>query len=201
MHHLNRLYARYHNRKYGLTGHAFDAPYQAYRQGTFLLLLRTIAYIFLNPVTAGLADHPRDYRWSGYRSLLREGRSPLPVDLAGLLQVSGMDESAFRRRFAWTMELESRRLERKPQDRLTASKVQQHHFAWLLDEARAHADRFPGEDPVTVALYWGFLCGIRPGAAAAVLGQRGSAALRNRLLRLRKRVAMDEALRSRLQLP
>src|SRR5205085_2109434 len=54
MYQVNRIYARYHNKKYQLGGHVFDGPYQAFRVATVRLTMRTLAYVFLNPVKGGL---------------------------------------------------------------------------------------------------------------------------------------------------
>jgi putative transposase len=44
---------------------------------------RTVAYVHLNPVTAGLADDPASYRWSGHRELLGlEAPGVVDVELA-----------------------------------------------------------------------------------------------------------------------
>ena len=60
-------YAMRFNRKYQRKGHLFGGPY---RQATCLddsYLLATSLYIHLNPVKAGLANNPIDYRWSSSR--------------------------------------------------------------------------------------------------------------------------------------
>src|SRR5687768_2361638 len=58
MHYEEGLYSHYHNRRYGLSGAAFEKRYEAYPQGTLPMLLRTIAYVLMNPVAAGLVDTP-----------------------------------------------------------------------------------------------------------------------------------------------
>lgn len=60
-------YAMEFNRKYHRKGHVFGGPY---RQALCLdetYLLATSLYIHLNPVRAGLAKNPQDYRWSSCR--------------------------------------------------------------------------------------------------------------------------------------
>lgn len=201
MHHVNRLYSRYHNRKYGLNGHTFDGPYQAYRQGTLLLFLRTIAYIFLNPVTAELVGKAEDYRWTCYRSFMGLGGDPLTVNPLPLFEELGESPRDARDKFLRIMEMENRRLGRKAPDRLTASEVQAQHFVWLLEEARSRRERFAGEDPESVALYWAHLCGVRPGAAARVLGGVRPETLRSRLYRFRHKLESDPELKERVSLP
>lgn len=64
MHSLFSRYAMHFNRKYQRRGHLFGG---AYRQAVCLdatYLLAASAYIHLNPVKAGLAKTPEEYRWS-----------------------------------------------------------------------------------------------------------------------------------------
>jgi putative transposase len=57
-------YGRYFNDRHDRVGHVFQGRYKAVRQVTDEQLLRTRAYIALNPVTAGLCGHPDEYPWS-----------------------------------------------------------------------------------------------------------------------------------------
>lgn len=67
---MRDLFARYamkFNRKYERKGHLFGGPY---RQAVCIddsYLLAASLYIHLNPVKAGLARNPEDYRWSSIR--------------------------------------------------------------------------------------------------------------------------------------
>jgi hypothetical protein len=67
---LNLRYARYFNRKYGLRGHVFDAPFE-YRivDGNFNEL-EVSRYLALNPIKANMCNRPEDYQWSSYGSLI-----------------------------------------------------------------------------------------------------------------------------------
>ncbi len=201
MHHVNRLYALYHNRKYGLGGHCFDGPYQAFRQKGLFFLLRTIAYIFLNPVSAGLVGQPEDYRWSSYRSFTGAGTSPLFVSPWTLFSEVGASPASVRAKFFIIMRLESLRQERRNEERLTASEVQRQQFLWLLEEARSRGEAFEGEDPDLVALYWAHLCGIRPGVALRVLHHAPRETWKTRLRRLRRRLESDQEQKGRFAPP
>ena len=67
MRELFSRYARKHNKKYERKGHLFGGPY---RQAVCLddaYSVTVSLYIHLNPVRAGLADQPKDYRWSSCR--------------------------------------------------------------------------------------------------------------------------------------
>lgn len=67
MRELFSRYAQRHNKKYERKGHLFGGPY---RQAVCLdeaYAITVSLYIHLNPVRAGLADQPREYRWSSCR--------------------------------------------------------------------------------------------------------------------------------------
>ncbi|UCZ53035.1 transposase [Bacillus shivajii] len=77
MEHINKLYARYFNRKYNLTGHVFERRFQAkpiYQKRGLLIVSR---YIHYNPVEANLCETPKDYRWSSFSHYYPELRSTL----------------------------------------------------------------------------------------------------------------------------
>jgi REP element-mobilizing transposase RayT len=83
-HHLQRLYSLYHNHRWNLSGCAFAGPYGLVRQASPGMLLRTLAYVFLNPVTARLVDRPEDWTWTSFRAFMGIGPSwlwlnPLPL--------------------------------------------------------------------------------------------------------------------------
>jgi len=63
-------YSRQTNRKLGRRGHPFERRYKAILVDSNNYLLALIRYIHLNPVRAGLADDPRDYRWSSHGAYL-----------------------------------------------------------------------------------------------------------------------------------
>jgi len=71
MRELFSRYARRHNVKYERKGHLMGGPY---RQAVCLdqaYMLTLSLYIHLNPVRAGLVEHPEDYRWSSARMYTR----------------------------------------------------------------------------------------------------------------------------------
>ena len=74
---VGRRYVRRFNDKYGRTGTLWDGRYRATLVGTQRYLLTCQRYIELNPVRAGLASHPREYRWSSHRVNAYGGRDGL----------------------------------------------------------------------------------------------------------------------------
>lgn len=71
MHWLNGLYAQFFNDRHGFTGsgHLFQDRFRSVAIEDERQLLTASRYVDLNPVRAGLCDHPLGWRWSGCRSL------------------------------------------------------------------------------------------------------------------------------------
>lgn len=67
---LCQLHAQYHNEKYGMTGHLYQGRYKSCFVRTDAQFLQTSRYIHLNPVKAGMVDHPEEYKWSSYRTIV-----------------------------------------------------------------------------------------------------------------------------------
>lgn len=201
MRRLNTMYSTYHNRKYGLVGHAFDGPYQAYRQGSLLLLLRCIAYVFLNPVTGGLVGKPEDYPWTSYRSFVGLPGSPMETGVAPLMGEIDPEPRQAWARFHQAMEREIVRSKDKPVRGLTMVQVHSQQFEWLLEHALSTKDRLAGEDPELVAMYWARQCGVSPRAISAVLGGKSPAQVRQLLHQFKERLAKNPDLAKHLPLP
>lgn len=65
---LNGNYTGWFNHKHNRSGHLFQGRYKAYVIEKELYLLEVARYIVLNPVRAGLIDHPRFWKWSSYNA-------------------------------------------------------------------------------------------------------------------------------------
>lgn len=194
MHRLNKMYSLYHNKRYGLAGHIFDGPYQAFPQKTPLLSLATTAYIFANPVKAGLCDTPGSYAWSSYRSFIGRPGSPLPINPQPWLEKLDPDPKRVWRLFHLGLKRELKRPARVVTGRPTMVDVHLSQFAWLLDYARTNTRLLAGEDPLPVALYWGRRSGIAPRAMARALGMSGSREVRDLLYAFGKRMKSEAGL-------
>ncbi len=188
MRRVDFLYSCYHNRKYELSGHAFDGPYQAYPQPTPILTLYRIAYVFLNPETAGLVKRPEDYHWSGFLSFMGMAGSPMPVVSSPALEILDENPGPARKKFLEIVDRERRILSkrRKPTDRLSRTQILSEQFDWIVDQAKSHGatDAFTSVD---LAVCWGHQCGIPPRIMARALGEPDSGRIRNFLRRLRAR--------------
>jgi len=65
---LGRRYVRYFNDRYHRTGTLWEGRYRSSLVSNDSHLLACYRYIELNPVRANIVNHPREYRWSSYRS-------------------------------------------------------------------------------------------------------------------------------------
>lgn len=200
MQRLDWEYACYHNEQNGLVGHAFEGPYQAYVQPNFLLALYKLAYIFLNPVRAGLARTPTDYRWTCAGDYLGGAESPLPVDVLPVFRRIHPDPVQAQARFRRILEQEQvRRPPRKRADALSAVDVQRQQFAWLLETAQERAASLEGEDPARIAMLWARDCGIFPRAMVEALPGATPSRISQAIYRLKTRLEKEgrlERLRS-----
>jgi hypothetical protein len=201
MYHANRIYARYHNAKYNLGGHVFDGPYQAFRVPTFRLTMWTLAYVFLNPVKAGLCLQPEDYAWSGYQSFLGRKGSPLGVKSSSFMNRVDLPPKRAWERFHECVRLEMQRPQKQVAARPAMAEVHLSQFAWLLDHAKESAKLLSGEDPLEVAVYWSRLCGIAPRFVAQSLGAKDSREIREMLRRITARISKNPSLAHLATLP
>jgi putative transposase len=68
MKHLGQRYVQYFNRKYGRSGSLWEGRFRSSIVQDRDYLLRCYRYIEMNPVRAGMVQHPSEYRWSSYCS-------------------------------------------------------------------------------------------------------------------------------------
>lgn len=78
MQNINTSYTVYINRSHDRVGHLFQGRYKAFLVDKESYLLELSRYIHLNPVRAGIAKRPEDYKWSSYREYIY-GRSGEPI--------------------------------------------------------------------------------------------------------------------------
>ena len=64
---LGRYYVQYFNYRYQRTGTLWEGRYKSTLIDAEDYLLACYRYIELNPVRAGMVEHPHDYIWSSYR--------------------------------------------------------------------------------------------------------------------------------------
>ena len=84
--HIGRDYVRYFNRKHDRSGTLWEGRFESCLVQTERYFLICQRYIELNPVRAGMVDHPGDFHWSSFRTNALGAKSgvarPHPVYLA-----------------------------------------------------------------------------------------------------------------------
>jgi putative transposase len=191
------LYAVYHNKRYSLSGAAFEGRYESYPQGTLPMLLRTIAYVLMNPVAAGMVGEPEAYSWSNYASFFGGRPCLMAGDADLLLDRTDPDPSIAQARLRTFMERERVRIQRgEHRPGLSAKDVQANHFDWLLEEATRRKDQLGRFSPLSLAVHWAKEAGFHRSAIAQVLGGPMPQALRSELSDLRRWLTTQAALAS-----
>jgi hypothetical protein len=100
---LNGLYGTIFNHEYASHGHVFGARFASVHVISDAHLLRTVSYIAMNPVGAGLCARPSDWRFSSYPALIGRRRSGF-LELDSVLRLFAFDRGEARRRieeFVW----------------------------------------------------------------------------------------------------
>ncbi len=92
---LQASFAKGHNRIRGIRGPLWQSRYWARIVEDQEYFEQLLAYIHLNPVSAGLVEDPADYRWSGHNELLGL-REPELVDIDQTLSSFGPTKDTAR---------------------------------------------------------------------------------------------------------
>ncbi|MGH8809801.1 MAG: transposase, partial [Noviherbaspirillum sp.] len=92
---VGRRYVQYFNFRYQRTGTLWEGRYRATVVDAENYLFECMRYIELNPVRAGMVDHPRNHTWSSYRANA-EGKADALVSPHGLYRSLGADEDERR---------------------------------------------------------------------------------------------------------
>jgi hypothetical protein len=151
------------------------------------MLIRTIAYVLMNPVAAGMVDSPEAYSWSNHAAFF--GGTPwlLAGEAETLLERIDEDAALARAKLQAFMDREMARILRgQHRPGLSAKDVQANHFDWLLEEAATRkviAERF---GPLALAVLWAKEAGFHRSALTRVLGGPMSQELRSTLSSLRR---------------
>lgn len=84
MRHINGVYSQQFNRRHGLVGHLLQGRFKSVLVDLDAYLLEVCRYVELNPVRAGIARDPSDWRWSSYRSHVGLAPGAAWLDTEGL---------------------------------------------------------------------------------------------------------------------
>jgi len=85
-------YTKAMNKRYGRVGALFQGAFRARHVDEDGYLMHLTRYVHLNPILAGLVDHPQDWEFSSYRDYvgMRQGKLPSPE---GVLSQFGSREA------------------------------------------------------------------------------------------------------------
>ena len=89
MRHLNGVYTQRFNRRHERCGHVLQGRFGAQLVDGDAYLREVCRYIVLNPVRAGLAAHPSEWKWSSFRATAGQAAIPGFLTVAWVLALSG----------------------------------------------------------------------------------------------------------------
>ncbi|HSO22693.1 MAG TPA: transposase [Chondromyces sp.] len=92
---IQRRISWHFNRSRGIKGRLWQSRYRAKLIRDDIYYNQALAYVHLNPVSAGLVRDPAEYRWSGHRELIGRAKHPL-IDVAEALVSFGGNTAARR---------------------------------------------------------------------------------------------------------
>jgi putative transposase len=104
---VGRRYVQYFNRRYGRSGTLWEGRFRSSLVQSEEYLLHLYRYIELNPVRAGMVEHPSGYTWSSYQINALGKRSQLITPHQLYLSLAGTQEQrqfAYRQKFAEKIE-------------------------------------------------------------------------------------------------
>ncbi len=99
MEEVSKAYAKYFNQKYDRMGHVFQGRYKSFLVQAERYFFACSRYIDLNPVKAGIAKDPKEYKWSGFNTLANGKDSPITIDFHEVYE--GLGRNAAERQIAY----------------------------------------------------------------------------------------------------
>ena len=96
---LNGVYGQFFNDSHELTGHVFQGRFHSRLVETEAHLLECMRYDALNPVRAGLVDHPADWRWGSFRATAGLAAPPDCLRTGWVLAQFDRDPEVARQRY------------------------------------------------------------------------------------------------------
>jgi putative transposase len=104
---LGQRYVQYINRTYRRSGTLWEGRFRSCLTQEETYLLSCQRYIELNPVRAGMVEHPANYRWSSYRANA-QGEADVLLSPHSLYQALGLDapsrQAAYRELFRYELD-------------------------------------------------------------------------------------------------
>ena len=93
---LGQRYVQYFNRKWRRTGTLWEGRFRSCLAQDDAYVLACYRYIELNPVCAGMVEHPGAYRWSSYGANAQGAPSSMLTPHADYLSLGGDEETRRR---------------------------------------------------------------------------------------------------------
>ena len=103
MRHINGIDTQRFNRRYKMDGQLFRGRYKAILVDADNYLLELVRYIHRNPVRAGIARKPGEYRWSSYRGYLSDSDNWKWLNKEFVLEMLDDNKSRQRKAFLYFM--------------------------------------------------------------------------------------------------
>jgi putative transposase len=100
MRQLNGVYTQALNRRHKRVGHLFQGRYKAILVDREAYLLEVSRYVELNPVRAGMVEHPGEWPWSSYQATVGTVKCPPWLETEWLLAQFGDRRTEARVRYA-----------------------------------------------------------------------------------------------------
>jgi hypothetical protein len=130
-------HARWLNARYGSEGHVFRHRFWSRRVYDNVHLFRACLYVVLNPVAAGLCDHPQEWPWCSYRGTAEGDPDAYAPGERRLLGMFGDTPGEARRAYT--------KLVGELAENLRASRVSDSKALWAAVEAEApRGPKVPG---------------------------------------------------------
>ncbi len=191
-------YSRYHNRKYGLSGHSFDRAYFSKEIPSSRILAFVSRYIHLNPVRARQAARPEDYPWCSAGQLLGDAEGPIRIDPLPTLREFSPNLAESRRLYGAFVARGMLNPKPMPQGGWSAMDVWEEEFHWILETTLARAEQLAPLDPNAVAAWIGVRAGVPPRAIGRALGAPNGRDVSRHVYRLEQSLEGDPALRRKV---
>lgn len=99
MQHINGAYTTYYNMKRKRSGHLFQGRYKALLVDADAYAQELSRYIHLNPVRAGMAARPNQYKWSSYLAYIHQKSQPEWLCTEFILALFSRNTTAARKHY------------------------------------------------------------------------------------------------------
>lgn len=99
MRQLNGVYTQLFNKRRNRAGHLFQGRYKAILIQKDSHLLEVCRYVVLNPVRAGMVEHPKDWKWSSYPATAGREQPHASLTISWVLGQFGRKQDVARKEY------------------------------------------------------------------------------------------------------